>query len=549
MGRPVPFRGLGHNKQGGENVIKRFTRNILAATILACASLPAMAETPKDTLVEAWQIDDIISLDPAEIFEFSAAEYQAQVYERLIGYDVKDVSKILPGVAESWTVSDDGLTYTFKIRSGVKFHSGNPLTAQDAAWSLQRAVKLNLSPAFILGQFGLTAENVDQVVTAPDDTTLVFKTDKAYAPTFVLNCLTSGVASVVDSKEVKAHEANGDFGHEWLKTHSAGSGPFKLSAWKPNESLVLDRNDDYWQGKAAFRRVFIRHVAEAATQLLLLQKGDIDIARNLSAEQLKSLDGNADIKLENAPKGSVWYISFNTTHPPFDKPEVRQALKYLIDYDGMANSFMRGIAVKHEGFIPQGMLGEIADEPFKLDVAKAKELLAKAGLPDGFKTTFDVWNASPSMDMAQSIQSTFAQAGVQVEIIPGDNKQTLTKYRARNHDIYIGRWGTDYQDPNSNAETFAINVDNGADAKSKTLAWRNGWQDADLTKLAQSAVTERDGAKRAKIYEDLQRRHMEVSPFAIMFQQTEVPAMRNNVSGITWGPAFDSNFYWTGKKS
>src|SRR5690349_9741684 len=98
VGCPVSFRGHGHNEQGGENVLKRFTRNILAATILACASLPApglsaLAETPKDTLVEAWQIDDIISLDPAEIFEFSAAEYQAQVYDRLISYDVKDVSK------------------------------------------------------------------------------------------------------------------------------------------------------------------------------------------------------------------------------------------------------------------------------------------------------------------------------------------------------------------------------------------------------------------------------------------------------------------------
>lgn len=537
------------NKQGVGHVLKRFTRTILAATILACGTLPAAAETPKDTLVQAWQIDDIISLDPAEIFEFSAAEYQAQVYERLIGYDVKDVSKILPGIAESWTVSDDGLTYTFKIRDGVKFHSGNPLTAQDAAWSLRRAVKLNLSPAFILGQFGLTADNVEQMVTAPDDRTLVFKTDKAYAPTFVLNCLTSGVASVIDSKLAKENEANGDFGHEWLKTHSAGSGPFKLVSWKPSESLVLERNDDYWQGKPNFRRVFIRHVTEPSTQLLMLQKGDVDVARNLSAEQLKTLDGSADIKLEEAPKGTVWYVSFNVLHPPFDKPEVRQALKYLIDYDGMANSFMRGIATKHESFIPKGMLGEIDDAPFKLDVAKAKELLAQAGFPNGFKTTIDVTNKAPVTDMAQALQATFAQAGVQLEIIPGDDKQVLTKYRARNHDIFLFRWGTDYQDPNSNAETFAINVDNSDGAKSKTLAWRNGWQDAAMTAQAQGAVTERDGAKRAQIYQDLQRKHMEVSPFAILFQQTEVIATRKNVEGLVWGPAFDSNFYWTGKKS
>lgn len=377
----------------------------------------------------------------------------------------------------------------------------------------------------------------------------MFKTDKVYAPTFVLNCLTSGVASVIDSELVGEHEANGDFGHEWLTTNSAGSGPFKLVSWKPNESLELERNDDYWQGTPAFRRVFIRHVTEPSTQLRLLQKGDIDAARNLGVEQLKALDGSADIKLEEVPKGTVWYVGFNTLHPPFDKPEVRQALKYLIDYDGMANSFMRGIAIKHQSFIPKGMLGEIDDRPFNLDVAKAKELLARAGLPDGFKTTMDVSNKSPVTDIAQAIQGTFAQAGVQVELIPGDDKQVIAKYRARNHDIFLFRWGADYQDPNSNAETFAINVDNSADAKSKTLAWRNGWQDAALTAEAQAAVTERDGARRAQIYADLQRKHMEVSPFAVMFQEIDVIASRKTIEGITWGPAFDSNVYWTGKKS
>ena len=116
----------------------------------------------------AWQFDDIISLDPAEIFEFSGAEYSAQVYDRLVGIDLKDTSKIVPALAESWTVSDDGKTYTFKIRDGVKFHSGNPLTAEDAAYSLQRAVKLNKSPAFILTQFGFTKDNAEQKIKATD---------------------------------------------------------------------------------------------------------------------------------------------------------------------------------------------------------------------------------------------------------------------------------------------------------------------------------------------------------------------------------------------
>src|SRR3546814_9703446 len=124
--------------------------------------------------------------------------------------------------------------------------------------------------------------------------------------------------------------------------------------------------------------------------------------------------------------------------------------------------------------------------------------------------------------MAQSIQATFAQAGIELEIIPGDGSQTLTKYRARNHDIYIGRWGPDYQDPHTNADTFARNPDNSDDAKSKPLAWRNAWDIPEMTKEADAAVLERDSAKRAAKYQELQKIHQETSPFGLMHQPTEV---------------------------
>ena len=170
------------------------------------SATPATAATPADTLVMAWQFDDIITLDPAEIFEFSGAEYAGNTYDRLIGYEVDDVSKIYGVAAESWTVSPDGKTYTFKIRNGITFASGNPLTAEDVAFSLQRTVILDKSPAFILGQFGFTADNVRDQIRAVDANTVTIETDQAYAPTFVLYCLTATVGSVVDKKEVMAHE-------------------------------------------------------------------------------------------------------------------------------------------------------------------------------------------------------------------------------------------------------------------------------------------------------------------------------------------------------
>ena len=151
-------------------------------------------------------------------------------------------------------VSDDGKQVTFKIRPGIKFHSGNPLTAQDVAFSLQRVVKLNLSPGFILTQFGFTPENMAETIKATDDSTLVLTLDKPYAPTFLLYCLTAGVGAVVDQKLAMEHEKDGDLGHDWLKTNSAGSGPFKLRAWKPNESVSYDANPDYWLGAPKFKR-------------------------------------------------------------------------------------------------------------------------------------------------------------------------------------------------------------------------------------------------------------------------------------------------------
>jgi len=513
------------------------------ALVIVFSVTPATAATPADTLVMAWQFDDIITLDPAEIFEFSGAEFAGNTYDRLIGYDVEDVSKIYGVVAESWEVAPDGKTYTFKIRKGITFASGNPLTAEDVAFSLQRTVILDKSPAFILGQFGFDAKNVRDRIKAVDASTVTIETDQAYAPTFVLYCLTATVGSVVDKKEVMAHEKDGDLGHAWLRTNYAGSGPFMLNQWKPSEILILDANKTYWDGAPALKRVIIRHIAEQATQRLLVEKGDIDIARNLGPDQIKGLEGNPDVRIHSSPKGGIFYLGLNQKHEALRKPQVRQALKYLVDYDGIANTILKGSMETHQAFLPKGFLGALEDKPFKLDPAKAKQLLAEAGYPNGLTLTMDTRNNFPTLDMAQAIQSTFALGGVKLEIIPMDGKQALTKYRARNHEVYIGRWGPDYQDPHTNADTFAKNVDNADDAKAKPLAWRNAWDIPEMSKKTDAAVKEKDPQKRAQMYLEIQREHQQTSPFVIMFQDIEVAAERSNVKGFVLGPSFDSNFY------
>ncbi len=524
---------------------------LLAVGLAAAARVGgADAATPKDTVVMAKQIDDIISFDPAESFEFSGSEAIGNIYERLIAYDLRNVSQLKGELAESWSVAEDGKTYTFKMRKGATFHSGNPVTARDAAYSLQRAVALNKSPGFILTQFGFTKENMASRIRAVDDQTLVVETAEAVAPTFFYYCLTAVVGGIVDSKAVQAHEKAGDYGNEWLKTNSAGSGPFRLVSWKPNEAYTLERADNYWgAAKAIPRRVVVRHVPEPATQRLLLEKGDVDYARNLTKDQLDAIKGNANIVVQQAPKGAILYLGLNQKNPNLAKPEVREALKWLVDYDGMEQTILRGQFVVHQAFLPRGFLGAIDDRPYRFDLERGKALLAKAGLPNGFTVTMDTRNNSPIIDIAQAIQASWAKAGIRLEIIPGDGKQTLTKYRARNHDIYIGQWGPDYQDPHTNAETFAMNPDNSDNAKSKTLAWRNSWDIPEMSRKTLAAVRERDARKREAMYRELQKEHQRVSPFVIMFQQSEVVAHPKSVDGFVMGPSFDNNLYHAIKKN
>ncbi|WP_421914619.1 ABC transporter substrate-binding protein [Mesorhizobium sp.] len=531
------------------------SRTLLAGAAMSALLIgvaPAFAVTPADTLVEGFAIDDIISMDPGEAFELSTAEVTGNTYDLLVRLDLSDTSKVKADLADSWSVSDDGLTYTFKLKPGLKFASGNPITAADVAYSFERVVKLDKSPAFIIEQFGISGDNVADKAKAVDDTTFQFTVDKAYAPSFVLNCLSATVASVVDSKLVKEHvvkaaptadyKYDNDFGNAWLKTGYAGSGAYKLREWRANEAVVMERNDNYHGDKAKLARVIYRNMKESSAQRLALEAGDIDVARNLEPNDLDAIAKNDKLTTTSAPKGTVYYISLNQKNPTLAKPEVRQAFKYLVDYDALSTTILKGIGEIHQPFLPKGDLGAIDDNPFKLDVAKAKELLAKAGLADGFSVTMDVRTGQPTTGMAESIQQTLGQAGIKLEIIPGDGKQTLTKYRARNHDIYIGNWGQDYFDPNSNAQTFASNPDNSDAGKSHTLAWRNSWDIPDLTKETEAALLEKDSGKRADIYKDLQQKILDTSPFVIIHQQLEVAGLRKNLKGFALGPSFDSNF-------
>ena len=514
----------------------------LGALLLGTAPAALFAETPADTIVLADAIDDIVSLDPHEAYEFSGLDVVNNTYDGLVELDPTRPGELVPGLAESWSVAADGLTYTFKMKAGVSFASGNPVTADDAAYSLQRAVKLNKTPAFILNQFGWTAETVDSMITASGDT-LTLVVDKPYAPTFLYNCLTSGVASIVDKALVEAN-AGADMGNSWLKNNSAGSGAYVLRSFKPNEGYVLEANPTHWRGPAATAKIFMQHVPEAATQRLQLEKGDIDIARELTPTDIEGMTGNADIRIQADVGGQIFYLAFNQKDERFKNQNFLNAMRWAIDYQGMVDTFLKGTEVVHQSFLPLGYLGALEDNPYSLNVEKAKAELAASGITDT-KIELSVRNASDRMDMAQSLQNTFAQVGITLDLKVGEGAEQLKEYRARQHSATLQSWGPDYPDPNTNSSTFAENPDN-SDAANNTgyLAWRNAYDPGEMTAMSKAAVLESDPAKRVAMYAELQQKHRDTSPFIVMFQIGYQTGLRANVQNFYTGGAIDSVAYW-----
>ena len=170
-------------------------------------------------------------------------------------------------------------------------------------------------------------------------------------------------------------------------------------------------------------------------------------------------------------------------------------------------------------------------------MAKAKQLLAQAGLPDGFSIAMDTISATPYAEIAQAVQADLAAIGIKVQLLPGEQKQVITKTRARQHQLAMLAWGSDYLDANSNAQAFCADPDDGPNSNLKIIAWRSHFQNKQLTAEVQQAAVETDAAKRIAIYQDMQRQFWQTAPFAVMLQQIAVATMAKDVQGLVIGPS------------
>lgn len=517
-------------------MFRRLTTLLAAIATAAYLGGAAQADTPKDTLMVAQDLRDIITFDPSFTYDQSGNEIVTNLYDNLVLVDPDDIDNIRPWLAQSWVVGEDGATITFQLREGVIFHSGNPLTSEDVAYSLRRTVFLDGLQRAFLDRLGWTKENFGEAVEVVDPLTIRFRIFTGVSPSFALINLGTVVTAVVDRKLVMQHEKDGDMGSAWLKSNDAGSGPFRLESYRPTEGIVLKAVADHPLAAPKLNRVIIRHVPEPSSQRLLLESGDVDIARNLPRDQLNALDQSGRAVAQSNRKMEMVHMSLNSSLPVLGHSKVQEALRYLIDYQGMEQSFLKGDMAVAQTFWPFG--NPTIPNIYTLDVEKAKGLLKEAGYPDGFKVKLDVYNTAPWMQIGQSIKATMAKAGVDVELVTSERKAVATKFRSRDFEMVIHVWTADYMHPDAFSSFYwSPEVTEEANLKSQ-VAWRTYWRIPAISMFAEIARAETDGKKRDKMYTAIQYAVQQESPIIFLFNRSHQNGVSTKVRNFMPGPTF-----------
>ena len=523
-------------------------RRLLAPSLILAATLAAAsahAATPKDAMVMAWNLDALITLDPAQIGEVNGNDIMINVCNRLVQPNIKDVAKIEPQLAESWSTSADGMTLTFKMRKDIKFPSGKAATAHDAAWSLKRAIQLNFGNSANLKEWGFTSEKANEQIVATDDQTLVLKLDRPYPASLLLSSVfSSNVASVLNKetgeKNAKTVDGKSDYGNGWFKTQSDCVGPYKVRTWNANDVVILEANDVYFGKKPGLKRVIIRHVPESGAQRLQIEKGDIDVGRLLSADDLKALSANKDMHIEQTVMHGFSYFAFNVADPILANPKVRQAFRYLVDYQGLEKTIMAFQGKARNSLVPIGAFGALSEKdglPYKLDLDMAKKLLAEAGHPNGFSMKYILSANQFNPALAQHVQANAAKVGIKLDLEQLADANLFTKMRAREFQIGQIGWGAGYPDAHSMFSRHALNPDNRIESKLAMYpSWRSAWADDKINDQIEKAMMEKDPAKRIAMYQEMQKFMMDNGPMAYMFQTVRSIAIRKEVKDFAIGP-------------
>ena len=507
-----------------------------AALALACATLPAAAQDikPGGTMTVTYK-DDVTTLDPAIGYDWQNWSMIKSLFDGLMDYK-PGTTDLVPDLAESFTVSPDGQTYTFKLRQGVKFHNGRELKAADVKYSLDRVVQPETqSPGAgffdsIQGFADVSGGKSKELsgITAPDDYTVVFHLTRPDAP--FLHKMALNFSHVVPKEEVEKYGA--DFGK-----HPVGTGAYKLAEWTLGQRIVFERNPDYFhKGLPHLDKIVFEVGQEPVVALLRLQRGEVDIAGD-GIPPAKFLEVMQDPTYKGLIiQGSqlhTGYITMNVKAKPFDDVRVRQAVNMAVNKDRIIR-IINGRAKPANQPLPPSMPGYATDyKGYAYDVEGAKKLMADAGQGSGFTTDLYVANTDPQPRIAQAIQQDLAQIGIKAEIkslaqanviaAGGDEKQSTM--------IWSGgmAWIADFPDP-SNFYGPILGCGGAVPG-----GWNWSWYcNADLDKRAAEADSIADPAKTAEReakWRDIFLDVMKDAPWAPIFNEQRYTIRSERMGG------------------
>jgi peptide/nickel transport system substrate-binding protein len=507
----------------------------------AWAGLPTMGHAqgrPKDVLLVANEFGPN-SLDIHTVGANRAAYGVSWIcYDRLMTYGKKtlpdgrvvyDLNKLEPELAQSWQVAPDGESVTFKLRPDATFHDGTPVTAKDVKWSFDRAVTVGGFPTFQMAAGSLEKPEQFEVVDSHTFRVKFLRRDK-----LTMNDLAVVVPCVYNSELVKKHvTAQDPWGLIWTKSNTAGGGAYKVEAWRPGQEIVYVRFDNWKSGPLPkLRRVVQRDVPSAGNRRALLLKGDIDITYDLPPKDFSELanDGGT-IKVATMPiENAMYYLGMNTTKAPFDNIKIRQAVAYVLPYEQMYASALYGRGVKLYGAPAMEVKSTAWPQAtgYKTDIAKAKALMAEAGVPNGFETTlsFDLGGATIVEPMAVLTQEALAQIGIKASInkIPGATwRSALLK---KDMPMLLNRFGGWLNFP----EYFFFWCYHGQNAVFNTMSYQNPKMD--------KVITNARYAESKPLYDSFVKEMIQIAydevPRIPTFQPTMDVAMQQGVMGYMY---------------
>jgi peptide/nickel transport system substrate-binding protein len=479
----------------------------------AAAQAPAKpARTPMGELKVALRAK-LTVLDPHGANSVDEVVHTAarHIFDTLVLRDPAS-GAIQPSLATTWQ-NPDPTTWIFSLRKDVKFHDGAELTAADVKASIERVISLK-GPAAPLW----TA--VESIET-PDSSTVRIKT-------------TAPVGTLLANAVLLPIGPGAKMGADGFWSKPIGSGPFKVASWTPDADLRLEANPDYWGGPPGLKSLVLRFIPEVAARVTALETGEIDFAHQLPPDQLPALRRNADLTVETPPSYTYYFVWFNSSRPPFTEKKIRQAMIHALDVDAMVKDLLSGAAKRASSPIPESIFGYAAQQPYAYDPAKAKQLLAEAGHPNGFETSL-IWNPGSGpqdREVTQAMVSYWNAVGVKVRSLEQERAVWLDNLIKLN-------WDLDFQ---TNSVTTG-DADFTLGRLYKSEAKRNGYANPELDKLLNEASASVDQNKRKELYAQANTIIWDDAVGIFPFDLLGTFVYRKNVQGFTLTPSPILSFF------